>query len=234
MTASRTAAASRRSKLDTRTQPSGGWTATWRCLIGLRTISTSRPATSIVCGSRVLVPGRVGKAGRERTARRTRALTERSGHHRNFVGGIERGEQNVSSLGLKRLTEALGCAVQVRGQIRPPSQSLRGAPVASQSRRHRRFFRTGNAAGSGEGGDKQEGAAEPGQEDREEPGQKSHQTGQPQRGYSFSRTVHTCTHKRDATYTQDRFQSPVARRAFPVQANPERDPSASAPQPRRV
>lgn len=37
--------------------------------------------------------------------------------HRNFVGHIERGEQNVSVLGMRRLADALGCAV---GDLVPP------------------------------------------------------------------------------------------------------------------
>ena len=37
------------------------------------------------------------------------AFAERSGHHRTFVGALERGQMNVSVVGLDRIAEALGC-----------------------------------------------------------------------------------------------------------------------------
>lgn len=60
------------------------------------------------------VLARLGRAVRERRAElgiSQEALAERSGHHRNFVGRVERGEQNVSVLGLVRIAAALGCPV---------------------------------------------------------------------------------------------------------------------------
>jgi len=36
-----------------------------------------------------------------------RALAERAQMHRNYVGGIERGERNVAFVGLSRLSRAL-------------------------------------------------------------------------------------------------------------------------------
>lgn len=36
-------------------------------------------------------------------------FAERSGHHRTFIGAIERGQMNVSVVGLHRIAEALGC-----------------------------------------------------------------------------------------------------------------------------
>ena len=53
--------------------------------------------------------GRRVRARREGRGWSREELAERSGHHRNFVGGVERGEQNVSVLGLARLADALGC-----------------------------------------------------------------------------------------------------------------------------
>ena len=55
----------------------------------------------------------IGKAVRARRVElglSQEKLAEMSDHHRNFVGGIERGEQNVSVLGLRRLAGALGCS----------------------------------------------------------------------------------------------------------------------------
>ena len=37
------------------------------------------------------------------------AFAERSGHHRTFVGALERGQMNVSVVGLDRIAGALGC-----------------------------------------------------------------------------------------------------------------------------
>jgi transcriptional regulator with XRE-family HTH domain len=39
------------------------------------------------------------------------AFAERSGHHRNFIGGLERGEYNVGISGLFRIARALGCTM---------------------------------------------------------------------------------------------------------------------------
>ncbi len=48
-------------------------------------------------------------------------LAHRSGMHRTYVGGIERGERNVSYANLLRLAEALGV---------PPSQLLARAETS--------------------------------------------------------------------------------------------------------
>ena len=55
--------------------------------------------------------GTAVRAQRESLGLSQEALAERSGHHRNFIGGLERGEQNVSYLGLLKLSEALGCTL---------------------------------------------------------------------------------------------------------------------------
>lgn len=37
------------------------------------------------------------------------AFAERSGHHRTYIGALERGQMNVSVVGLDRIARALGC-----------------------------------------------------------------------------------------------------------------------------
>lgn len=39
------------------------------------------------------------------------AFAERSGHHRTFIGALERGQMNVGVVGLNRIADALGCAL---------------------------------------------------------------------------------------------------------------------------
>ena len=54
--------------------------------------------------------GAAVRARREALGLSQEALAERTEHHRNFIGGLERGEQNVSFLGLLRVAEGLGCS----------------------------------------------------------------------------------------------------------------------------
>ena len=65
-----------------------------------------------------LTPGEaalLARIGAEVRRRRTalglsqEAFAERSGHHRTFVGALERGQMNVSVVGLDRIAGALGC-----------------------------------------------------------------------------------------------------------------------------
>ena len=56
---------------------------------------------------------RLGAAVRRRRVAKEvsqEALAEHSEHHRNFIGGLERGEYNVGVVGLLRIARALGCS----------------------------------------------------------------------------------------------------------------------------
>ena len=53
-----------------------------------------------------------GQAVRERRAKlrwSQESLAERAGLHWTYIGGIERGERNVSLLNIVRIARALGC-----------------------------------------------------------------------------------------------------------------------------
>ncbi|MCP4200812.1 MAG: helix-turn-helix transcriptional regulator [bacterium] len=51
------------------------------------------------------------------------ALAERAGCHRNYIGGLERGERNPTLTKVLSICEALGCEVQ----------DLTGAPQKARS-----------------------------------------------------------------------------------------------------
>lgn len=52
--------------------------------------------------------GRAVRAAREARGLSQEELADRSGLHRNYIGGIERGERNVGIKALFRLSEAFG------------------------------------------------------------------------------------------------------------------------------
>lgn len=52
--------------------------------------------------------GRTVRILRQRRGLSQEALADRSGMHRTYVGGIERGERNVSLRNITRLARALG------------------------------------------------------------------------------------------------------------------------------
>ena len=52
--------------------------------------------------------GRAVRAGREARGLSQEELADRSGLHRNYIGGIERGERNVGVKAFLRISEAFG------------------------------------------------------------------------------------------------------------------------------
>lgn len=74
---------------------------------------------------RAHVAGQLGDAvlvARDRTGLTQEALADRAGMHRNYVGGIERGERNPSLTQLVRLAAALGMtAAQLLDGVEPPN-----------------------------------------------------------------------------------------------------------------
>ena len=57
---------------------------------------------------RLLILGRSVRAARTRAGLSQEALADRAGLHRTYVGGVERGERNISMGSLFRLADALG------------------------------------------------------------------------------------------------------------------------------
>ncbi len=61
-------------------------------------------------------------------------LAQRAGLHRNYVGGIERGERNVSLINIHKVAEALGVEVTnlfTRPDQEPRQETPRAVPPRS-------------------------------------------------------------------------------------------------------
>lgn len=61
---------------------------------------------------RLLILGRAVRAARVDAGLSQEALADRAGLHRTYVGGVERGERNISMASLFRIADALGVPPQ--------------------------------------------------------------------------------------------------------------------------